>query len=103
MLWIGLVCVIVGAGMFVVGLGLYTKGAGVAPANRTADDRTGLKRATSRVQWGDVFRGMPRSVRVLINQDADRSDKLMALGSLCVLLALFAWVTAVLAFLTGLI
>jgi hypothetical protein len=100
MLWLALVCVIVGAVMFVVGLALFTNGAGVAPANRTADDPTGFKRATSRLQWGDVFRRMPRSVRVMINQEADRSDKLMAVGSLCVLLGVLTWFVAVFAFIT---
>jgi hypothetical protein len=101
MLWLALVCVIVGAVMFVVGLAFFTNGAGVAPAKRTADDPTGFKRATSRLQWGDVFRRMPRSVRVMINQQADRSDKLMALGSLCVLLGVLTWFVAVFAFITG--
>ncbi len=101
MLWLALVCVIVGAVMFAIGLVLFTNGAGVAPANRTADDRTGFKRATSRVQWGDLFRRMPRSVRVMLNQEADRSDKLMAVGSLCVLLGALTWFAAVFAFITN--
>lgn len=103
MLWVGLVCVIVGAGVFAAGLVLFAKGAGVAPAQRTEDDRTGLKRAASRVQWGDVLRRLPRSLRVMIDEDADRSDKLMALGSLCVLLGALAWLVAALAFITGLV
>lgn len=101
MLWIALVCVIVGAVMFVVGLVVFTNGAGLAPANRTADDPTGFKRATARVQWGDVFRRMPRAVRVMMNQQAERSDKLMALGSLCVLLGALAGFAAVFALITN--
>jgi hypothetical protein len=101
MLWLALVCVVVGAVLFAVGLVLFTNGAGVAPAKRTAGDPTGFKRATSRVQWGDVFRRMPRSVRVMMNQQADRSDKLMALGSLCVLLGAVAGFAAVFAFITN--
>jgi hypothetical protein len=102
-LWLALVCLILGAVVFVVGLVLFTNGAGVAPANRTADDPTGFKRATSRLEWGDLFRRMPRSVRVMMNQQAERSDKLMALGSLCVLVSLMAWFVAVLAFITALV
>ena len=102
MLWLALVCVIVGAVMFVVGLVAFTKGAGVAPAHRTADDRTGFKRATSRIELADLFRRMPRSGLVMTNEDAERGDKLMGLGSLCVLLAALAWLAAVLAFITNL-
>jgi hypothetical protein len=38
-----------------------------------------------------------------MNQQAARSDQLMAVGSLCVLVALLAWVVAVLAFIAGLV
>ncbi|MGA8545086.1 MAG: hypothetical protein WB785_07505 [Mycobacterium sp.] len=103
MLWVALVCAIVGAVLLVAGLALYANGAGVAPAHRTADDPTGFKRATSRVEWGDRFRGMPRIVGVMRNQQAERSDRLMALGSLCVLVSLIAWFVAVLAFITALV
>jgi hypothetical protein len=103
MLWLALVCVILGAVMFVAGLVLFTNGAGVAPTSRTADDPTGFKRATSRLEWGDLFHRMPRSVGVMMNQQAARSDQLMAVGSLCVLVALLAWVVAVLAFIAGLV
>ena len=103
MLWLALVCLILGALMFVAGLVLYTNGAGVAPVHRTADDPTGFKRAKSRVEWGDLFRRMPRVVGVISNQQAERSDKLMAVGSLFVLVSLIALVVAVLAFITGLV
>ncbi|MGB6205788.1 hypothetical protein [Mycobacterium sp.] len=103
MFWVALVCAIVGAVMFVAGLGLYTNGAGVAPVHRTSDDPTGFKRARSRVEWGDLFRRTPRIVGVMRNQQADRSDRLMALGSLCVLVSLLAWFVAVLAFITALV
>jgi hypothetical protein len=103
MFWLALVCFIVGAVMFVVGLVLFTNGAGVAPTDRVAGDPTGFKRATSRVEWGDVFRRMPRSPKVMMNQQAPRSDKLMALGSLCVLAAAVAWFAAILAVITALV
>jgi len=103
MLWLALVCVVVGAVLFVAGLALYTNGAGVAPAHRTSNDPTGFKRATSRLEWGDLFRRMPRVVRVMMSQQAERSDKLMALGSLCVLASLVAGLAAVLAFITALV
>ncbi len=103
MLWVALACFIVGAGLFVAGLTSYTNGAGVAPAHRTADDPTGFKRATSRVEWGDLFGRVPRIVRVMRNQQAERSDRLMAVGSLCVVVSLFAWFVAVLAVITALV
>lgn len=103
MLWFGVLCVILGAGLFLAGLAFYTNGAGVAPARRTSDDPTGLKRATSRVEWGDLFRRMPRIVPVMMNHKAERSDKLMAVGSLSVLVGLLAWVVAVVATITALV
>jgi hypothetical protein len=103
MFWVALVCAIVGAAMFVAGLALYTNGAGVAPAHRTADDPSGFKRATSRVEWGDLFGRMPRIAGVMRNQQAERSDRLMALGSLCVLVSLIAWFVALLALITALV
>jgi hypothetical protein len=103
MLWLALVCVIVGAVMFVVGLVLFANGAGVAPTDRIAGDPTGFKRGASRVEWGDVFRRMPRSVGVAMSQQAARSDKLMALGSLCVLAAALAWLAAILAVIAALV
>jgi hypothetical protein len=103
MLWLALVCVILGAVLFVGGLGLYMNGAGVAPVNRTSDDPTGFKRATTRLEWGDLFRRMPRIVRVMMSQQTERSDQLMSLGSLCVLVGLIAWFVAVLSFITALV
>jgi hypothetical protein len=103
MLWVALVCLVVAVVLFVAGLALYTNGAGLAPVHRTGDDPTGFKRATSRVEWGDLFGRMPRVVGVMMNQQAQRSDKLMALGSLCVLVSLIALVVAVLAFITALV
>jgi hypothetical protein len=103
MLWLALVCLILGAVLFVAGLAFYTNGAGVAPAQRTADDPTGFKRATSRLEWGDLFGRMPRIVRVMMNQQAERSDKLMALGSLCVLASFIAWSAAVVSLVTALV
>ncbi len=103
MLWVALVCLIIGVALFVAGLASYTNGAGLAPAHRTADDPTGFKRATSRVEWGDLFGRMPRIVRVMRNPQAERSDRLMAVGSLSVVVSLFALFVAVLAFITALV
>jgi hypothetical protein len=102
MLWLALVCAVVGAVLFVAGLAFYTNGAGLAPAQRTGDDPTGLKRATSRVEWGDLFRRMPRIPGAMISQQTERSDKLMALGALCVLVSLLAGLVALLALIAGL-
>jgi hypothetical protein len=103
MLWFGVVCLVLGAVLFVAGLAFYTNGAGVAPARRTSDDPTGLKRATSRVEWGDLFRRIPRIVPTMMNHQAQRSDKLMALGSLSVVVGLLTWFVAVLAIITALL
>jgi hypothetical protein len=103
MLWVALVCLIVGAVLFVVGMVYYTRGAGVAPVRQTADDPTGFKRATARVDWGDLFGRVPQIGRVMVNPQVERSDKLMTVGSCCVLVSLFAWLVAVLAFITALV
>jgi hypothetical protein len=102
MLWLAVVCAVIGALLFVAGLAFYTNGAGLAPAQRTGDDPTGFKRATSRVEWGDLFRRMPRAAGFLINKQAERSDKMMALGSLCVLVSMLAGLVALLAFIAAL-
>lgn len=103
MLWLALVCFIVGAVMFVAGLVLFTNGAGVAPVNRTPDDPTGFKRATARLDWRDLYRLLPRSPKVMLDEGAERGDRLMALGSAAVLVAVVAWLAALLAFITGLL
>lgn len=102
MLWVALVCAVLGAALFMVGLVLFTNGAGVAPVDRTPDDPTGVKRATARMNWGDLFRRMPRSLKVMMNEQAERSERLMALGSAAVLAGLIAWLVALLALITEL-
>lgn len=103
MLWLALVCLIVGAVMFVAGLVLFTNGAGVAPVDRTPDDPTGFKRATERLDWRDLFRLLPRSPKVMLDEGAERGDRLMALGSAAVFVGLIAWFAAVLALITALV
>jgi hypothetical protein len=39
----------------------------------------------------------------MMNQQAERGDQLMAVGSLCVLVSLVAWFAALLAFITALV
>lgn len=97
MLSLALVCAVLGALLFVAGLAFYTNGAGLAPAQRTSNDPTGFKRATARVEWGDLFRRMPRIAGFMINKQAERGDKMMALGSLCVLVSMLAGLVALLA------
>jgi hypothetical protein len=102
MLWFALICAVLGAVLFVAGLAFYLNGAGLAPAQRTSDDPTGMKRATSRVEWGDLFRRMPRIPGTMLNEQAERSDKMMAVGSLCVLVSLIAALVALLALIAAL-
>jgi uncharacterized membrane protein len=45
---------------------------------------------------------MPRVAGFLINKQAERSDKMMALGSLCVLVSMLAGLVALLAFIAAL-
>ena len=72
---------------------------GATPPHRRRP--TGIKRAASRVAWPDVFRRIPSSFAVTLNENADRNDRLAAVGSLCVLIAVLAWCIAVLALITA--
>ncbi len=103
MLLLACVLAVVGVVSFVAGFVFFANGAGVAPHRRTPDDPTGIKRATKRVEWPDVFRGMRRCVSRLLNEESPRSDRLRAAGSFLVLIGLVATFIAILAFLAALL
>lgn len=102
MLWLGAVLIVVSVASFLIGFVLFANATGVAPQRRTQKDPTGVRRAAKRVEWPDVFRRIPSSFGVMLDDDAHRSDRLAAIGSLFVLVALVAAVVAVLAFLAAL-
>ncbi|ETZ99328.1 hypothetical protein I547_5658 [Mycobacterium kansasii 824] len=84
MLWLAVPLIVAGVASFAVGFVLVTNGTAVAPRRRTDEDPTGIKRAASRVAWPDVFRRMPNSFAVTLDENADRSDRLAAVGpSVC--------------------
>ena len=87
MIALAVVLVIVGVILFAVGFVLFANGTGAAPQQRTDDDPTGIKRATSRTSWGGVLRHLPANVRLLAGADekASHEDKLAAVGSLLLL------------------
>ena len=103
MLWLGCVLVVVGVALFVAGLVLFANGSGVAPHRRTSSDPTGVRRATTRVVWPDLFRGMRTCMSVMRDESANRSDRLAAGGSLLVLAAIVTGFVALLAILTALV
>jgi uncharacterized membrane protein len=103
MLWLGCVLAVIGVVLFVAGLVLFANGTGVAPHRRTSGDPTGVRRATTRVAWPDLFRGMRRCLTVMRDESANRSDRLAAAGSLLVLSAIVAGFVALLAFITALV
>jgi hypothetical protein len=103
LLWFALVCAVLGAIMFAVGLVVYTRGAGVAPAKRTTGDPTGFKRAASRLEWADLFRRMLRIIPLLLKEQTERSERMMTVGALCVLVSFLACFVAVFAAITGLV
>jgi len=103
MLWLAVVLVVVSVVLFVAGFVLFANGSGVAPHRRTPDDPTGFRRATTRVAWPDLFRGMRRCLTVMRDESANRSERLMAGGSLLVLAAIVAGFVALLAFLAALL
>jgi hypothetical protein len=97
MLWLAVVLIVMGLVSFMGGFVLFANGTGVAPHRRSPQDPTGVKRAASRVEWADVFRGMPRCLSVFLNEDANRSERLAAAGTFLVLVAVVAACLAVLA------
>ncbi len=103
MLWVALVLVLVAVASLVIGLVAYANGAGVAPHRRTKEDPTGIKRASSRVEWSDVFRRMPSSLGTFVDKESSREDRLTALGSLAVLAAVLAACAAVLALIASMV
>jgi hypothetical protein len=103
MLWLAIVLVVLGVVLFAAGFVLFANGSGVAPHRRTSGDPTGVRRATTRVAWPDLFRGMRRCLTVMRDDNANHSDRLAAAGSLLVLAALVAGFVAILAFLAALL
>lgn len=102
MLWLAVALLVVGVVSFVIGFVLCANAAGVAPQRRTREDPTGVKRAGSRVEWGGVFRRMPSSLSIMLDKNADRNERLGAVGSWFVLAAVLAAFAAVLALLAAL-
>jgi hypothetical protein len=103
MLWIAVVLLIGGIVVFAAGFILFANGVGVAPHDRTQSDPTGVKRAASRVRWGDLFRRSRTAVNVLINKEAGQGEKMAASGSLLVVIGIVALCVAVLGFLAALL
>lgn len=103
MLWVAVVLLIGGVVVFAAGFILFANGVGVAPHDRTRSDPTGVKRAASRVRWGDLFHRSRNAVNVLINKEAGQGEKMAASGSLLVLIGIVALGVAVLAFLAALL
>ena len=97
MLWVAVGLIVVSALSFLIGFVLFANGAGVAPHRRTKEDPTGVKRAGSRVAFPDMFRRIPSSLNTLVNKEAERNERLTAVGSLFVLAAVLAACGAILA------
>jgi hypothetical protein len=85
MIALAVVLLIIGVILLVAGFVLFANGTGAAPHERTDEDPTGVKRASSRTPWGGVLRHLPTNVRVLAGQEASHEDKLAAAGSLLLL------------------
>jgi uncharacterized membrane protein HdeD (DUF308 family) len=90
MVALAVVLLIAGLILLAVGFVLFANGTGAAPHQRTEEDPTGIKRATSRTSWGGVFRHLPTNVRLLAGQKASHEDKLAAAGSLLLLIGIGA-------------
>jgi hypothetical protein len=99
MLWYAVGLAVLSVAALASGFVLYANATGVAPHRRTQDDPTGVKRASARVEWSDLFRRIPSGLRVTLDENADRSDRLAAVASLLVLVAGLVAVVALLALL----
>lgn len=96
MIALAVVLFIVGVILSVAGFVLFANGTGAAPHERTDNDPTGVKRATSRTPWRDVLRHLPTSVRLLGGHEASHEDKVAAAGSLLLLTGIVAFCVAIL-------
>jgi hypothetical protein len=96
MIALAVVLLIAGLILSAVGFVLFSNGTGAAPHQRTDEDPTGVKRATSRTSWGGMVRHLPRNVRVLSGEKASHEDKLTAVGSLLLLCGIGALCVAAL-------
>ncbi len=101
MVALAVVLFLAGLVLSVVGFVLFANGTGAAPRERTDDDRTGVKRAAARTRWGDIFRHVPNSVRLLRGHEASHEDKLSAAGSLLLLSGIVAFGVAILSFIVA--
>lgn len=96
MIALAVVLFIMGVIAVAVGFVLFANGAGAAPHERTKDDPTGVKRATTRTPWKDVFRHVPKSVRLVTGQESTHEERLAAGGAVLLLIGIVAFCVAVL-------
>ncbi len=95
MLALAIVLLIVGVLLVIGGFVLFANGIKAAPHRRTDDDPTGVKRATARTSWPDIFRYLPTSVRLLRGHEASHEEKLAAAGSVLVVCGIGALCVAI--------
>lgn len=96
MVALAVVLFIVSVISFAAGFVLFANGVGAAPHERTKDDPTGVKRATTRTPWGDIFRHVPKSVRLVTGQKSTHEERLAAGGALLVVIGIVALCVAIL-------
>lgn len=97
MLVLAIVLLVVGVLLVIGGFVLFANGTKAAPHERTDDDPTGVKRATARTSWRDIFRYLPTSVRLLTGHEASHEEKLAAAGSVLLVSGIGAFCLAIVA------
>ena len=96
MIALAVVLFIVSVISFAVGFVLFANGVGAAPHERSKDDPTGVKRATTRTPWRDVFRHIPKSIRLVTGQKSTHEERLAAGGAVLLLIGIVALCLAIL-------
>ncbi|KUH66840.1 hypothetical protein AU184_10580 [Mycolicibacterium novocastrense] len=97
------VVLLMSAAVFIVfGVVLYGNGVGTVPdepGREPAATREGL----GRISWRELFARMKTSVKDMLNDDAQRPEKLTATGAFCVLVGLVILILALLSFVAAMV
>jgi hypothetical protein len=95
------VLAVLGILLVATGVVLYGNGVGVSADGRTEPER--VKRGFAQVPYRDLFGLMPKSVKVITDEDAGHQERVMAAGAFTALVGLVVLFLAVVAAIAALI
>jgi hypothetical protein len=102
MITFAVVLLILAVVLVALGLVLYGNGVGTVPDD-VGREPVATRRGLARISWKDLFARMKTSVRGMLDAEADREQRLTAIGAFFVLVGLVALVLAVLAVIAALV